>query len=54
MAIIAIKKRMVLIATHIMSDLEEMADEVVIIIDGRIRFAGPIRELKVQTGELQA
>ena len=47
------QKRTVLITTHIMSDLEEMADEVVIIIDGRIRFAGPIRELKLQTGELR-
>ncbi len=36
-----------------MSDLEEMVDEVVIIIDGRIRFAGAIRELKLQTGELR-
>ncbi len=47
------QKRTVLITTHIMSDLEEMADEVVIIIDGRIRFAGPIHELKLQTGELR-
>ncbi len=46
-------KRTVLITTHIMSDLEELADEVVVIIDGRIRFSGPIRDLKVQTGEIR-
>lgn len=47
------QKRTVLITTHIMSDLEELAEEVIVIIDGRIRFAGPIRELKLQTGELR-
>lgn len=46
-------KRTVLITTHIMSDLEELADEVIVIIDGRIRFSGPIRDLKVQTGEIR-
>ncbi len=47
------KKRTVLVTTHIMSDLEELADEVIVIIDGRIPFSGPIRDLKVQTGELR-
>ena len=47
------KKRTVLVTTHIMSDLEELADEVVVIIDGRIRVSGPIRDLKVQTGEIR-
>ena len=47
------KKRTVLVTTHIMSDLEELADEVIVIIDGRIRFSGPIRDLKIQTGELR-
>ncbi len=45
------QKRSVLITTHIMSDLEELADEVVVIIDGQVRFSGPIRDLKLQTGE---
>lgn len=47
------KKRTVLVTTHIMSDLEELADEVIVIIDGRIRFSGPIRDLKFQTGEIR-
>ena len=47
------KKRTVLVTTHSMSDLEELADEVIVIIDGRIRFSGPIRDLKFQTGEIR-
>ena len=45
--------RTVLITTHIMSDLEELADEVIVLIEGRVRFFGSIRDLKVQTGELK-
>ncbi len=45
--------RTVLVTTHIMSDLEELANEVIVIIEGHIRFAGPIRDLKQQTGELR-
>lgn len=47
------QKRTVLITTHIMNDLEELAEEVIVIIEGRIRFSGPIRDLKLQTGELR-
>ncbi len=45
------KKRTVLITTHIMSDLEEVADNVVVLLEGRVRFAGAIRELKLATDE---
>ena len=45
------RERTVLIATHIMSDLEELADDVVLLLDGRVRFAGSVRDLKMQTGE---
>ncbi len=45
--------RTVLVTTHIMSDLEEVANEVIVIIEGHVRFAGPIRDLKQQTGELR-
>lgn len=41
----------ILLTTHIMSDLEEIADDVIVLLEGRVRFGGSIRELKLQTGE---
>lgn len=41
----------ILMTTHIMSDLEEIADDVVVLLEGRVRFFGAIRDLKLQTGE---
>ena len=43
--------RTILLTTHIMSDLDEIADDVVLLLEGRVRFVGPIRELKLKTGE---
>ena len=45
------KERTIILTTHIMSDLEEVADNVILLLDGKVRFAGPIRDLKMQTGE---
>ncbi len=45
------RERTVLITTHIMSDLDEIADNVVVLLEGRVRFAGSIRELKLATQE---
>ena len=45
------RKRTVLVTTHIMSDLEELADDVVLLLDGEVRFVGSVRDLKMQTGE---
>ena len=44
--------RTVLLTTHIMSDLEELADDIVLLLDGRLRYAGSVRELKLQTGAI--
>jgi len=41
----------VIMASHIMSDIEELADDVVLLLDGRIRFNGSIRDLKLRTGQ---
>jgi Cu-processing system ATP-binding protein len=35
----------VLIASHVMAELEELADDVVFLLDGRTRFTGPTSEL---------
>jgi len=39
----------ILITTHIMSFVEEMADEIVFLLDGKIYFKGTVQELKQQT-----
>jgi Cu-processing system ATP-binding protein len=39
----------ILITTHIMSFVEEMADEIVFLLDGKIYFKGTVRELQQQT-----
>lgn len=42
--------RTVLITSHILSELEEFADDVAFISDGRLRFAGPVPALLAETG----
>ena len=44
--------RSVLLTSHVMSELEELADDVAFLIDGRVRHAGSIRELKRTTRQL--
>lgn len=39
----------ILITTHIMSFVEEMADEIVFLLDGKIYFKGTVQELQQQT-----
>ena len=41
----------VILTSHVMAEVEEMADDVVFLLDGRIRFQGALQELRVQTGE---
>ena len=43
--------RAVLIASHIMSELEETAEDLVVLIDGRVRYHGPIEALRCRGGE---
>ena len=45
------KGKLLLITSHILSDLEEMTTDVLYIIDGKIQFFQPIDRLKSQTGE---
>ena len=39
------------IASHIMSELEETAEDLVVLIDGRVRYHGPIEALRSRSGE---
>ncbi len=45
------KGKTILITTHIMSFVDEMADEIVFLLDGKIYFKGSVPELKEHTNE---
>lgn len=45
------KGKTVLITTHIMSFVEEMADEIVFLLDGHIYFKGTVSELQAKTDQ---
>jgi Cu-processing system ATP-binding protein len=44
--------RTFILASHIMSELEELADDVVVLLDGTVRFAGLVHDLKLETRQL--
>jgi len=41
----------VLLSSHLMAELEELAEDLVFLVDGRVRYAGTIAALKERTGE---
>ncbi len=43
--------RSVLVTSHILAELESLADDVAFLCDGRMRFAGPVADLLRRTGE---
>ncbi len=45
------KGKTILITSHIMQFVEEMADEIVYLLEGKIYFKGSIDELKTKTGQ---
>jgi len=45
------KGKTILITTHIMSLVDEMADEIVFLLDGKIYFKGSVSKLKEQTNQ---
>ncbi len=45
------KGKLILLTSHIMSDLDELATEVVYLIEGDVQFYEPIAQLKTRTGE---
>ncbi len=45
------KGKTILITTHIMSFVDEMADEIVFLLDGKIYFKGSVDKLKEQTNK---
>lgn len=45
------KGKTILVTTHIMSVVDELADEIVFLLDGKIYFKGAVQALKEQTKE---
>ena len=41
--------RTVIVTSHVMSELEEIADDVVLLVDGQLRFSGSVHEIKGTT-----
>ena len=44
--------RTVILTSHVMSELEELADDIAFLVDGRIRFSGAVNLLKRVTRQL--
>ena len=42
----------VVITSHIMSELEELCDDVAFLLDGVVRYMGPVRELTMKTRQV--
>ena len=43
--------RTVILTSHVLSEVDELADDIVFLHEGQVAFAGAVRELKVRTGE---
>jgi Cu-processing system ATP-binding protein len=41
----------ILITSHVLPELEELADDVLFLADGSVKWQGPARELKMSTGQ---
>lgn len=43
------EQRTVIVTSHVMSELEELADDIALLVDGELRFSGSIRDIKGTT-----
>ena len=41
-----------IVTSHVMSELEELADDIAFLLEGRVRFAGSVHDLKLHTRQL--
>ena len=46
------KGRTFIVTSHVMSELEEVSDDIALLVEGRIRFSGPVVDLKRLTRQL--
>ncbi|GAA0195597.1 ABC transporter ATP-binding protein [Fulvivirga kasyanovii] len=47
------KGKVILLTTHIMDIVEEMADEIVFLLEGKIFFKGSLQDMRDMTGEMK-
>ena len=45
------KGKLILVTSHILSDLEELTTDVLYLMEGKVQFYQSIEQLKSQTGE---
>lgn len=45
------KGKLILLTSHILSDLDEITTDVIFIMEGRLRFSRPIDDLRAESGE---
>ena len=45
------KGKLILLTSHILSDLDEITTDVIFIIEGKLCFSRPIQELRAEGGE---
>ena len=45
------KGKLIMVTSHIMSEVEEVADQILCLVDGHLRFFTSVENLKIQTGE---
>lgn len=46
-----VAERTIILTSHILSEIDELADDVVFLDEGQVRFAGGVSELKRETGQ---
>jgi len=44
--------RTVIVASHVMSELDALADDIAFLVEGRVRYAGSVHDLKLWTRQL--
>ena len=44
--------RTVIVTSHVLSELDAFADDIAFLVDGRLRYAGPVHDLKLATRQL--
>ena len=44
--------RTVLVTSHVLSELDALADDIAFLVDGRVRYAGSVHDLKLSTRQL--
>jgi Cu-processing system ATP-binding protein len=44
--------RTFILTSHVMTELEELADDIVLLLDGAVRFVGSLRDLTVRTKQI--